>query len=528
MSRRTLGAARIVSLQLACWALAAFGASATAQEFSYVDKIVVAEPTKLDWGFPLLEKSPPVMPEAFAKETTHGGRFEYEFFGPREGDAGGGAWPLVIFVSPQDRPVGWDFWAPTCEAHGVLFAGVRDAGNGVAVSRRVRATLEVLDDVRRRYRVDPERTYLAGFSGGAFIACRVAFAVPEYVGGVVCIGDAPQLPADPWTRQRLRERLSLAIVCGEREPAAPMVEELDGPMFQAADVRAETLILPRQGHTMPDAAVMERAFGWLEKGVEARRETKARLPLTSLGQTLSREEWSAAMLEEARGRLQTPETMGEGLWELEAIVKRWSDLPAAGDAQGLVAEYAAKADRPWEAEQRQRQQRVERAEAEGYERLAARGEPALRKQRANLLQLAMLHWEALATQIDDAELRVEAGKRLAALRELAAKPPAAGEKEMAATPLKDVRFQLVGEVTLAESVNRFRQVLAQLGYELTVDASAHPIIAAGGERQIKLDLPAATYNDVDRRFFRRHGLKLARKGNAIQLQALEAPAKTTP
>jgi pimeloyl-ACP methyl ester carboxylesterase len=502
--------------------------SAQGQQFQYIEKLVVAEPTKLDWVFPLLEKSPPVMPEALVKETTRGGRFEYEFFGPREGDAAGRAWPLVIFVSPQDRPVGWDFWAPTCDAHGVLFAGVRDAGNGVAVSRRVRATLEVLGDVRSRYRVDPERTYLAGFSGGAFIACRVAFAVPEYVGGVVCIGDAPQLPPDPWARQRLRERLSLAIVCGAREPAGPMVEELDGPMFQAAGVQAETLILPRQGHTMPDAKVMERAFGWLEQGVEGRREIKARLPLTSMGQTLSREEWSAAMLEEARGRFQTPATMGEGLWELEAIVKRWSDLPAAGDAQGLITEYAAKSERPWEAEQRQRQQRVERAEAEGYERLAARSEPALKKQRANLLQLSMLHWEALAKQTDDPELRAEAVKRLAGLRELAAQPPAAGEKEMAATPLKDVRFQLVGEVTLGEGVDRFRQVLAQLGYELTVDPNVQPIIAAGGERQIKLDLPAATYNDIDRRFFRRHGLKLVRKGNAIQLLAMEPKAEAEP
>jgi pimeloyl-ACP methyl ester carboxylesterase len=509
-------------------ALLASAPSVQGQRFQYAEKVVVAQPTKLDWVFPLLEKSPPVMPEAFVTETKRGGRFEYEFFGPREGEAGGGAWPLVIFVSPQDRPVGWDFWAPTCEAHGVLFAGVREAGNGVAESRRVRATLEVLDEVRRRYWVDPERTYLAGFSGGAYVACRVAFALPEYVGGVVCIGHAPRLPANSWTRQRLRERLSLSIVCGEREPAAPMVEELDGPTFQAAGVRAETLILPRQGHTMPDAAVMERAFGWLEQGVEARRETKARLPLTSLGQPLSREEWSAAMLEEARGRLQQPETTGEGLWELEAIVKRWSDLPAAGDAQGLVAEYAAKPDRPWEAEQRQRLQRVERAEAEGYERLAARGEPALRKQRANLLQLAMLHWEALAKQTDDAELRVEAEKRLVGLRELAAKPQAAGEKEMAAVALKDVRFQLIGEVTLGEGVDRFRQVLAQLGYELTVDASALPIIAAGGERRIKLDLPAATYNDVDRRFFRRHGLKLVRQGNAIQLLPMQPKAEAEP
>jgi hypothetical protein len=64
----------------------------------------------------------------------------------------------------------------------------------------------------------------------------------------------------------------------------------------------------------------------------------------------------------------------------------------------MITENAAKSERPWEAEQRRRQQRVARAEAEGYERLASRGEPALKKQRANLLQLATQHWETLAKQ----------------------------------------------------------------------------------------------------------------------------------
>lgn len=489
-----------------------------AQEFDYVEKIVVAEPTELDWVFPLLAKSLAAAPEGLAKETTRGGRFSYEFFGPTEEDAGGGAWPLVIFVSPQDRPVGQHFWAPTCEEHGVLFAGVRDAGNGVPESRRVRAVLETLGDVQRRFRVDPERTYLAGFSGGAHVACRVAFALPEYVAGVVCIGHAPQPPADPWARQRLSERLSLAIVCGDREPAGPWVEDLHGPMFQAIGVRTETLILRRHGHTMPDAEVMERAFVWLEEGVEARKELKQRLPLSSLGQSLSREDWSNGMLEEAKGRLESPKTVGVGLWQLGAIVKRWNDLPAASEAQRLITEYERRTERPWMVEQEKVQRRVDRAEAEGYERLATRGEPAIRSQRGALLQRAVQFWEELATESKEPLEQAEAAAKLIVLRELAAKAPV----EKGAVPLGDIRFGLVGEVTLAEGVEYLRRALAPLGYKMTVDADAELIIAGGGERKIKLDLPAATFSDVDRRFLRRNGLKSVRKKNVIQLMPLEA------
>jgi hypothetical protein len=74
-----------------------------AQGFEYLEKVVVTEPTELDWVYPLLGKSPPTTPPELANETQRGGRFSYEFYGPVENDRAGR--PLVIFISPQDRPV---------------------------------------------------------------------------------------------------------------------------------------------------------------------------------------------------------------------------------------------------------------------------------------------------------------------------------------------------------------------------------------------------------------------------------------
>ena len=38
--------------------------------------------------------------------------------------------------------------------------------------------LDVLDDVRHNVLIDPDRTYIAGISGGGRIACIVGFALP--------------------------------------------------------------------------------------------------------------------------------------------------------------------------------------------------------------------------------------------------------------------------------------------------------------------------------------------------------------
>ena len=62
--------------------------------------------------------------------------------------------------------MGQRFLREACAKSGFILAGPRAAGNRCPIRKRVRIVLDVLDDVRRRYRTDPDRTYIAGFSGG--------------------------------------------------------------------------------------------------------------------------------------------------------------------------------------------------------------------------------------------------------------------------------------------------------------------------------------------------------------------------
>jgi predicted esterase len=494
------------------------------QQFQYIDKIVVEEPTELDWVYSHLGTSPPAAQIDVAQMTGRGGDFTYEFYGPA-GDVRVGA-PLVIFVSPQDRPVGWDFWAETCESHGVMFAGIRDAGNGVAEARRIRAVLEVLSDVRRRHGGRPGQTYLAGFSGGAHVAWRVACALPEHFGGVACIGYAPQPPRSAWQRVRLAERLSVAIINGDRDPAAPWVESLYGPLFEEYGVRTLSEVLARHGHEMPSSEVMEEAFNWLELETDARaQDSKRWLELRPAGKT-SREEASATALSFAKQRLIQPESIPAGLAALAGIVDRWLDTPAADEARTLLSEYEQRANKPWLADQQRQELKLLHIEADGYEQLARSSEPPLRSQRAALAANSKHRWEQLAQQGDERQ-QAEATQRLEELEKRLARLPTS-EAKTAAVPMAKVRFELMGEVTLAEGIGHFERILAKLGYRLKIDPTAEPVIAASGNSKIKLELPAAPYSEVDRRFFRRHGLKLVRKGTEVKVLPQEARADAAP
>jgi pimeloyl-ACP methyl ester carboxylesterase len=109
----------------------------------------------------------------------------------------------LVFVPPwQDArlPQGW---TPALDRHGVIFVSAARAGNDENVlDRREPLALLAAHNVARRYPVDPERVYIAGFSGGSRVALRLALGYPDVFRGAILnagsdpIGD-PQVPLPP-------------------------------------------------------------------------------------------------------------------------------------------------------------------------------------------------------------------------------------------------------------------------------------------------------------------------------------------
>ena len=197
------------------------------QETGYQKEVSVRQATRLDWTFALSNQSLAAPPAEWLPgyDST---QQRYELFVPGSPQTAGkkpskttakpkqvkaaavrNALPLVLFISPGDQPAGWAQWQPVCTQQGIAFASPFDAGNNTPLPKRVRIVLDVLDDLRQRYAIDPDRTYIAGFSGGGRTACGIGFALPELFGGVVPVCAAGDLPAQ-YAKQR-KEMLEAAI-----------------------------------------------------------------------------------------------------------------------------------------------------------------------------------------------------------------------------------------------------------------------------------------------------------------------------
>jgi hypothetical protein len=246
-------------------AMLILNASTSAQ--SPIAERKVSAPTRLDWAFVVqgFGKTAAKLPDGY--DST---RQRYQLYVPKQYKPGP-AWPLVLFISAGDQPAGWEAWRKVCEKEGVFFCAPVAAGNAVAPGQRTRIVLDVLDDVRRTYRIDADQTYLSGFSGGARMACAIGFALPEYFGGIAPVCGTNPVAGPTYLRHRLQDRLSVAFITGETDFNRKENEEYMAPWFKDLDIREKLWVVPKMGHAMPSGDVMAQAYAWLKEDLPRRR-----------------------------------------------------------------------------------------------------------------------------------------------------------------------------------------------------------------------------------------------------------------
>ena len=250
------------------------------------------------------------------------------------------SWPLVVFISPSDNPAGWNAWKKTCQEHGLLFCAPFGAGNSCPIGQRVRIVLDMLDDVRRHYSIDPEQTYITGFSGGGRMACSIGFALPEYFGGVARVCGINPLPSLTYQRQRVHDRLSVAFVTGEDDFNRKENEVYLYPQFQELGIRAKLWVVPKSGDTMPEPAVLSEVYQWLAADVKRRCADVAAQPLLSVTaqETPTAAQQAERFVEAARANLKKADRTWQGVALLQGVQARWPKTAAATKAGQTLKE----------------------------------------------------------------------------------------------------------------------------------------------------------------------------------------------
>ncbi|WP_267226541.1 PHB depolymerase family esterase [Dyella silvae] len=179
---------------------------------------------------------------------------------------------VLVFVPPWHKAKVPPAWTATLDRHGVILVTAANAGNDAnPLDRREPLALLAAINVMARYRVDPQRIYIGGFSGGSRVALRLAIGYPDLFRGVLLnagsdtVGDTIPLPPEP-LMARFQEGTRLVFVTGERDtPRQDADRQSRQSLRDACVTDIDTLSMAWTGHQLADASSLDRALISLDK-----------------------------------------------------------------------------------------------------------------------------------------------------------------------------------------------------------------------------------------------------------------------
>jgi predicted esterase len=180
---------------------------------------------------------------------------------------------LLVFIPPWTTAMLPRGWAQILDRHGVIFVSAANSGNEAnLLDRREPLALLAAHNATQHFRVDPERTYIGGFSGGSRVALRLALAYPDVFRGAFLnagsdpIGDA-QTPLPPTELfSRFQERARIVYVSGQND--AINVDKDEASTRSMLEWCIFDLYLERTpwvGHEVAGPTGLDRALSMLDK-----------------------------------------------------------------------------------------------------------------------------------------------------------------------------------------------------------------------------------------------------------------------
>ena len=179
-----------------------------------------------------------------------------------------GGYALLVFVPPWREAMVPPRWTSSLDRHDMIFVSAANSGNTADVlDRREPLALLAAYNIMRRYRVDPDRIYIGGFSGGSRVAMRIALGYPDLFHAALLdagsdpIGDAqiPLPPADLF--RQFQDSTRLVYATGQHDD-----DHLDQDVHSRDSMQAwcvfhlDTVPMPWAGHDLANPASLNRAL----------------------------------------------------------------------------------------------------------------------------------------------------------------------------------------------------------------------------------------------------------------------------
>ncbi|MGH8221107.1 MAG: hypothetical protein ACREUT_21445 [Steroidobacteraceae bacterium] len=180
---------------------------------------------------------------------------------------------VLVFVPPWSQPALPAGWSVPLDRHQLIFVSAANSGNDASVyDRRVPLAVLAYENIRRLYRIDPQRVFVGGMSGGSRAALIAALAYPDIFQGALLDAGSDVIgehgirlpPAELF--HLFQESTRLAYTTGERDEFnvhADLLSEESMRNWCVFNISEE--VVPGLEHEVIGARILERALTALER-----------------------------------------------------------------------------------------------------------------------------------------------------------------------------------------------------------------------------------------------------------------------
>ena len=189
------------------------------------------------------------------------------------------AWGLLVWISPSDTPGIPSEWEVELAKQQLLFVGAYKSGNQRDVVERTGLALDAAFNMRQLYKIDTNRVYVGGFSGGGRVASMVGMAYADVFTGTICVcgvnfyTDVPTTTGNHWPRSfnpdagmlaQARSNRRFVLLTGEQDFNRESTRDIWRNGFEREGFRhVRYLEVPGLKHALPSAEVLRKALEFL-------------------------------------------------------------------------------------------------------------------------------------------------------------------------------------------------------------------------------------------------------------------------
>ena len=193
---------------------------------------------------------------------------------------------LVVFTAPSDNVTAVsEEWMSVLEARKLLFVAAENSGNEVQSSKRMGLAVLGALEMMKHYRIDPNRIYASGFSGGARIAGKLGFFQSDLFRGTIqnsgadfyktvarayatstldSFGNTYGVFRATATEVEAAKLVRFVLITGSNDFRRGNILDIYHGGFAKAGIHSKLLDVPGLGHDLCDGKTFSAALDFIE------------------------------------------------------------------------------------------------------------------------------------------------------------------------------------------------------------------------------------------------------------------------